>query len=161
MSERPVLAIRDARPEDGETIVEFNARLAWETEEKTLDREILGRGVARALADPLRLRYWVAEADGRVVGQTAITREWSDWREGWIWWLQSFYVAAPWRGRGVLRALLDQIRQDARSAGDVIGLRLYVENDNRDAQAVYRALGFAPGGYQVYEDLWGLRGGRG
>jgi GNAT superfamily N-acetyltransferase len=152
---RPAVNVRDARPADREAIVEFNARLAAETERKTLDRAVLARGVEVALGDPDRLRYWVAEAGGAIVGQAAVTREWSDWRNGWVWWLQSVYVAADWRGRGVLRSVVARIRADARAAGDVIGLRLYVEQDNAAAQRVYRALGLAPGGYHVYEELWG------
>ena len=97
-------------------IVEFNLRLALETEGKQLDPSVLARGVARALADPDRLRYWVAElleGDGSqeatVVGQAAVTREWSDWRNGWIWWFQSVYVHPDHRRRGVFRALHQQI----------------------------------------------------
>jgi GNAT superfamily N-acetyltransferase len=93
-------------------------------------------------------------ATGRVVGQAAITREWSDWRDGWLWWLQSVYVEADYRNRGVFRSLYATIRAEARSAADVIGIRLYVESGNARAQATYRALGFVPGGYDVYEDLW-------
>ncbi len=148
------MIVRDARTEDVETLVEFNIRLAEETESKALDREILARGVCAALADPARLRYWVAEVDGGVVGQAAATREWSDWRNGWFWWFQSVYVLADARGQGVFRALYQHIRETARSEADVIGLRLYVEHENRSAQATYRNLGMAPGGYQVFEELW-------
>lgn len=148
--------IRTATPADLATIVEFNRRLAAETESKTLDPAILEAGVACALADPDRLRYWVAELDGEshAVGQAAITREWSDWRRGWIWWFQSVYVAAPFRGRGVFRTLYRHIRDEARSLPDVIGLRLYVEDSNVAAHKTYHALGMRPGGYSVYEDLW-------
>lgn len=145
---------RDARPDDLSVIVEFNARLASETEGKRLDPNILGRGVAIALAEPDRLRYWVAEAGGHVIGQTAVTREWSDWRCGWVWWLQSVYIAADWRGRGVFRQLYEHVRDSARSEPDVIGLRLYVEETNDRAQHTYRSLGMKPCGYHVYEDLW-------
>jgi len=81
------------------------------------------------LADPERLRYWVAElgGSGSVVGQAAISREWSDWRDGWIWWLQSVYVAQPYRGCGVFRAIYQHIEQEARGNPEVIGLRLYVK----------------------------------
>ena len=94
------------------------------------------------------------ETEPHPVGQAAVTREWSDWRKGWIWWFQSVYVAAPFRGRGVFRALHHQIRSEARSLPDVIGLRLYVEDTNSQAHRTYQALGLKPGGYSVYEDLW-------
>lgn len=151
-----VLTIRDARPGDRDAIAAFNLALARETESRHLDPEVLARGVERALADPGRLRYWVAEsADHTIVGQAAITREWSDWRDGWLWWLQNVYVEPPWRGRGVFRDLFRRIRDEALAAGDVIGLRLYVEQANAPAQAVYRALGLRPVGYHVFEDSWG------
>jgi GNAT superfamily N-acetyltransferase len=150
------LVIRDARGDDLETIAEFNARLAHETEGKRLDPAVLALGVAAALKDPDRLRYWVAESPARagLLGQAAITREWSDWRNGWLWWLQSVYVHPDARGLGVFRALYAQIRASARAEPDVIGLRLYVEQDNERAQQTYLALGMRPGGYHVYEDLW-------
>jgi GNAT superfamily N-acetyltransferase len=151
----PGLTIREARPEDLDTLVDFNARLALESEHKVLDRVILTRGVAAALAEPDRLRYWVAEDEsGEVVGQAAITREWSDWRAGWIWWFQSVYVHPDHRGRGTFRALHNEIRTAAKGTSDVIGLRLYVEVSNDRAQKVYQSLGMKPGGYDVYEELW-------
>lgn len=148
------ILVRDARPDDATAIAELNARLALDTERKRLDPSTLARGVAAALRDPDRLRYWVACLDGYVVGQAAVTREWSDWRNGWVWWFQSVYVRPEHRGRGVFRALFQQIRDAARAEPDVIGLRLYVEQDNLHAQATYRALGLTPGGYHVYEQLW-------
>jgi GNAT superfamily N-acetyltransferase len=152
------LLVRDAVPADRPMIAEFNRRLAVETEGKVLDPAVLDRGVARALADPDRLRYWVAEtrgsADPRLVGQTAITREWSDWRDGWVWWLQSVYIDADFRGLGIFRALYQHIRDAARAEPDVIGIRLYVENGNLRAQKTYEALGMKPGGYSVLEELW-------
>jgi GNAT superfamily N-acetyltransferase len=152
------LLIRDAVPADRPMIAEFNRRLAVETEGKVLDPAVLDRGVARALADPDRLRYWVAEtrgsADSHLVGTTAITREWSDWRDGWVWWLQSVYIDADFRGQGIFRALYQHIRDAARAEPDVIGIRLYVENGNLRAQKTYEALGMMPGGYSVLEELW-------
>jgi GNAT superfamily N-acetyltransferase len=157
------LLVRDALPGDHATIVEFNARLAAETEGKQLDRTVLARGVTRALADPDRLRYRLAEIreTGTVVGQAAISREWSDWRDGWAWWFQSVYVHRDHRRGGVFRALHHQIRSEARAAPDVIGLRLYVESANDRAQQTYQALGLEPGGYRVYEELWPERFHRG
>jgi GNAT superfamily N-acetyltransferase len=150
----PTIQIRPARPDDRNRIVAFNARLAEETESKMLDRPVLERGVESALAEPDRLRYWIAERDGQIAGQAAITREWSDWRNGWIWWLQSVYVDAPHRGSGVFRCLYEQIRSEALREPGVIGLRLYVEHGNRRAQDAYRRLGMSPGGYEVFEELW-------
>jgi GNAT superfamily N-acetyltransferase len=156
-SQAPFPIIRDAAPDDLTAIVEFNRRLAIETENKILEPAILERGVARALAEPDLLRYWVAElrdsAETRIVGQTAITREWSDWRNGWLWWLQSVYVAEAYRGQGIFKALYRHIYQEALTT-NVIGLRLYVENGNLRAQQTYQALGMKPGGYSVLEELW-------
>jgi GNAT superfamily N-acetyltransferase len=149
-----LLTIRDAHHGDRAAIVHANAQLALETESKTLDLSVLAAGVAAALAEPDRLRYWVAEIDGRVIGQAAVSREWSDWRNGWIWWLQSVYVWPEHRSQGVFRALFERIRADALRAPDVIGLRLYVEDSNTPAQRVYKALGMNPCGHSVYENLW-------
>ncbi len=152
----PPLLVRDARPSDCETIVLFNARLAEETEHKQLDLAILTKGVAAALSSENRLRYWVAESGsgGPIVGQAAVSLEWSDWRNGWIWWFQSVYVLPEYRSRGVFRALHQHIRSLALTSAEVIGLRLYVEVENERAQATYHALGMRPGGYHVYEELW-------
>jgi GNAT superfamily N-acetyltransferase len=152
----PKLLIRAANLADRPAIVEFNRCLARETEGKTLDPAILEKGVSRALTDPDRLRYWVAEIDvsEEPIGQAAISREWSDWRNGWLWWLQSVYVAQSYRGRGVFRALYRHIRQQALDRADVIGLRLYVEDANQPAHCTYRSVGMKPGGYSVYEELW-------
>ena len=153
--------VREATGDDLDAIVEFNARLAHESESKSLPRATLTQGVAAALRDRDRLSYWVVEVkdptdpdDPWVVGQTAITREWSDWRNGWIWWFQSVYVHPDYRRQGVFRLLYSHIRELARIADDVIGLRLYVESSNEQAQQVYRSLGMQPGGYDVYEEIW-------
>lgn len=145
------IVIREARPGDLETIVRFNAAMALETEHKTLDPDVVTSGVRRALADPGKGRYFLAEVDGRVVGQLMFTLEWSDWRDGWLWWIQSVYVDADWRGRGVFSRLYRYLADSAARTEDVRGLRLYVESDNARAQQVYRALGMHPAGYQVME----------
>ena len=152
------IVIRSARPDDLETVVDYNYRLALETENKSLDLGVLTSGVASALSDPDRLRYWVAEVvendQPRVIGQAAVTREWSDWRNGFIWWFQSVYVHADYRGIGTFRALHAEIRKAAQEDPSVIGLRLYVETHNQKAQRVYQSLGMQPGGYDVYEEIW-------
>ncbi len=135
--------VRSARPSDAPAIVEFNRRLALETEDKVLDPGVLSAGVAAVLGDSTRGLYFVAERDGDVVGQLMITNEWSDWRNGWIWWLQSVYVRADQRSRGIFRSLFEHAVEQARAAGQVVSVRLYVEKDNRSAQAIYKNLGFA------------------
>jgi GNAT superfamily N-acetyltransferase len=158
VSDAPVapLLIREAGLSDLPSIAEFNRLLAFETEAKLLDPDVLRRGVAEALTVPDRIRYWVAEipVSLQLAGQAAITREWSDWRNGWIWWLQSVYVAEPYRRQGAFRALYRHIRDSALAQPDVIGLRLYVEDANERAQRTYQSLGMKPGGYSVYQDLW-------
>jgi GNAT superfamily N-acetyltransferase len=153
---RPGLHVRAANPSDHLIIADFNRRLAVESENKLLDPAVLAAGVASALGDPERLCYYVAEMGEppEVIGQAAISREWSDWRNGWVWWLQSVYVAEPNRGQGVFKAIFQHIRREARARDDVIGLRLYVENSNERAIQTYRALGLQPGGYSLYQDLW-------
>jgi GNAT superfamily N-acetyltransferase len=146
--------VRVARPGDAARLVRFNLALARETESRELDPAILGAGVERALADPERGRYFVAEMAGAAVGALLVTTEWSDWRNGWFWWIQSVYVEPRSRGRGVYSALHGHVRDAARSAGDVVGLRLYVERENARAQATYRRLGMTETGYRLYEELF-------
>jgi GNAT superfamily N-acetyltransferase len=145
------LTIRRATPADAPVLVEYNRLMAEETEGKALDRVVLSAGVQAALADPGRALYFVAEDAGTIVGQTMVTFEWSDWRNGWIWWIQSVYVPREARRRGVFRALYEHIRQTARGSPQVVGLRLYVERDNEKAQQTYLSLGMERTGYLLLE----------
>ncbi len=145
------LVIRRATFEDTPTLVEFSCRLAQETEGKTLDQEKVRVGVGAGLADPAKAVYFVAEEDGAVLGQMMYTTEWSDWSNGWLWWIQSVYVHSDARRRGIYRALYDHILQLARQDPTVIGLRLYVERDNHVAQETYRRLGMEQTSYLVFE----------
>lgn len=149
-----MVTIRDAELTDLDTIVEFNARLAAETENKTLDPNTLQPGVAAALNDPTKARYWLAEANGETVGQIMTTLEWSDWRNGFFWWIQSVYVVVAYRQQGIFRQLYEHVEQLARADRDVCGLRLYVEHQNVRAQAVYERIGMLPTPYQVFEREW-------
>jgi ribosomal protein S18 acetylase RimI-like enzyme len=132
-------------------IVEFNRLLAAESEGTTLNPAELTPGVAAVLADSHKGLYFVAEDDGQVVGQVCLTYEFSDWRNGWMWWIQSVYVRPEYRRRGVFRALYEHVYQSAVADPEVIGLRLYVERDNHGAQEVYRRLGMSRTGYLVLE----------
>jgi ribosomal protein S18 acetylase RimI-like enzyme len=167
-----VIRIRAAQESDAPHIADFNHRLARESEDRELDRETLARGVAALLADAARGQYWIAEAipaaagaDAAAdpaaadpadsapmpVGQCLVTTEWSDWTNGRYWWFQSVYVVPEYRGHGVFRALWDHVETAARREGDVASLRLYVEQDNASARAVYEKLGMEETGYLVYE----------
>jgi GNAT superfamily N-acetyltransferase len=145
------ILIRAATAADAETIVRFNAAMAGETEGLELDLERLRGGVQAVLADPGKGIYWMAELDGRPAGQMLITFEWSDWRNGAFWWIQSVYVAPPCRGRGVFRALYEHAERLARSDPGVCGLRLYVEQHNERAQQAYLRLGMKPTPYRIFE----------
>ena len=145
------VTIRPARVSDADVICQFNRLMAKETEHKDLDPAILKAGVVAMLSDVTKGRYFVAEADGQVVGQLGVTREWSDWRNGNFWWIQSVYVAASARRLGVFRKLYEHLLQEARTQKDVIGVRLYVEHDNVIAQETYRKLGMEMTGYKLME----------
>lgn len=147
----PELHVRSARSTDRARIVEFQLAMAMETEARRLDRERVHTGVGAVLEDPSCGRYLVAERGGEVVGSLLLTREWSDWRDGWFWWIQSVYTRPDARGQGVYRALYDRVLEEARDAGDVCGLRLYVEAENEGAQRVYEHLGMRPTSYRLYE----------
>jgi GNAT superfamily N-acetyltransferase len=138
------VTIRRATPADAVTIVDFNDRLARESEGKTLDPDVLRVGVAAALADPDRKGpYYLAVEGDTILGQMQITFEWSDWRNGWAWWIQGVYVRAEARRRGIFRALYEHVCQLAKQDPEVIALRLYVDRDNVAAQQTYLQLGMA------------------
>jgi GNAT superfamily N-acetyltransferase len=143
--------VREATPADAAVVVEFNRLLAEESEGKQLDPAVLAAGVAAQLADPQKGRYFVAEEGGAILGQLGLTFEWSDWRNGWMWWIQSVYVRPDARRRGVFRALFEHVRQAALNDGQVVGLRLYVERENHGAQMTYERLGMQASGYFVLE----------
>lgn len=145
------VTIRRGAPRDAAVIVDFNCRMARETEHKELAPEMVGRGVARVFDDRAKGFYLVAEIAGEIAGQLMVTYEWSDWRDGWIWWVQSVYVREDHRRRGVFRALHEDVLRQAQAAGDVVGVRLYVERENTRAQATYRQLGMNDAGYLVME----------
>lgn len=148
------ILIRPGMEGDAERIVEFNRLLARETESKNLDSTRLRNGVRRALADPKLARYFVAEIEGEIVGQIMLTKEWSDWRDGEIWWIQSVYVLPVHRNKGIYRALHRHVRELARATPGVAGLRLYVERENTAAQTTYLKLGMRSEGYLVFGELW-------
>jgi GNAT superfamily N-acetyltransferase len=149
------LTVRAAGRNDVDTIVAFSAAMALETEQRHLDKARLREGTQSLLDTPSLGFFMVAEVQESerpvLVGQLMITYEWSDWRNGVFWWIQSVYVDPAWRLRGVFRRMLDAVMASAKAAPDVCGLRLYVEQENHTAQTVYHHLGLSSSGYKVYE----------
>ncbi len=145
--------IRLATAADLDLLCRFNAAMALETEALTLDPGQLRAGVAEALADPARARYFIAEHGEVAAGCLMLTPEWSDWRCGWWWWIQSVFVAAGQRRQGVYGALHAHALQQARRERQVVGLRLYVDSDNAGAQETYRAMGMSDSRYRLFEQL--------
>lgn len=159
-------AIRPAESSDVNWLVACNIAMAWETEGKRLDPAILRAGVAAGLADDAKARYFIAmqhapliadEYFGVPVGTLMLTTEWSDWRNGDWWWIQSVYVAPHHRRKGVYAALYRHVERLARDSENVIGLRLYVEKENAVAQRTYESLGMRDSGYLLYEDEFAER----
>jgi len=143
--------IRAAGVEDEGFLAAGNVAMAFESEHKQLELSTVTRGVRAVLSDPARGRYFVAERGGQPVGQLMVTYEWSDWRNGNFWWIQSVYVLPEARRLGVFRRLFGHLEQLAKSDPTVCGIRLYVERENARAQATYRHCGLEDAGYVVME----------
>jgi GNAT superfamily N-acetyltransferase len=143
-------SIRPALLDDTPILVQYNMKLAAESEAKQLDREMITRGVDAVLRDPNRGRYYLAELDGEIVGQIMITFEWSDWRCAMFWWMQSVYVHADHRQRGAFRSLYEHVETAAREDSGVCGLR----HANHAALATYERMGMSAAGYHVYQHDW-------
>jgi GNAT superfamily N-acetyltransferase len=152
---KPVMAsvsvpirVRQGEMRDVATVAVFNLRMAFETEKRRLNPTTLERGVQAVFEDPARGTYYVAEVNGTVVGCVLLTHEWSDWRNGDIWWLQSVYVDIEHRRLGVFKAMYSHVESLAREAG-AIALRLYLERHNTRARETYASLGFEATEYDV------------
>jgi ribosomal protein S18 acetylase RimI-like enzyme len=147
------ITLRPARPADAQTLADFNAAMAWETEHLRLDPPTVLAGVRAALADPHKATYLVADVAGQLAAQLMITHEWSDWRNGDIWWIQSVYVHPDFRRRGLFRLLYRHAATLAKQQG-AAGLRLYVERENANAQRTYASLGMTTTHYLVMEEIF-------
>jgi len=145
------MEIRIAREEDIPALVEFNQSMALETEEKQLDEVVLTAGVSAVFSDQTKGFYVVTEASGTVAAGLMVTTEWSDWRNGWFWWIQSVYVRPEHRGIGLYGKMYEFVKSLASDAGNVCGFRLYVEKENERAQRVYEKLGMDRTYYLMYE----------
>ena len=148
--------IRLAKPDDLDVLVEFNRAMARETEDKDLSIDILTAGVQTLLKNPILGFYVVAENKNKVTGSLMVTTEWSDWRNGIFWWIQSVYVHPDFRRQGIYRQLYEFVKEKARNQQNelkICGFRLYVEHQNTVAQKTYEALGMKDTGYMIFEEL--------
>ena len=150
MTDTPI-AFRDAVRGDASRIVKFQILMARETEGIELDRPTCERGVEAVFDDSSLGRYFVAEIEGLVVASLMITYEWSDWRAGTVWWIQSVFVEPGFRQRGIYAGLYEHVRLIFADDASVRGVRLYVDRSNDRAQAVYRRLGMNGDHYLVFE----------
>ena len=143
--------IREASPADKKILMGFQKNMALETEGLKLDEKVLKHGLESILNDPAKGRYFVAEDQDETIGCLMITPEWSDWRNGTVWWIQSVYVDKEYRRKGVYRKLYQYIQRFVNSNPDYKGIRLYVEKNNTTAQEVYKALGMDGEHYSLFE----------
>lgn len=147
-----MIKIRKAIPEDAPLIIDFQQKMAWETEKMSLDPETITLGVNAVFNNRNKGQYWVAETNGKPVCSLLITYEWSDWRNADVWWFQSVYVLPDHRRKGIFRSMYSFIKEEADKQG-IAGLRLYVETNNTNARKTYEALGMQDEHYTMYEWL--------
>ena len=145
-----MLTIRKANSADSSVIIDFQQKMAWETEQMKLVPEVINKGVKAVFNDPAKGQYWIAEDQGMIVASLLITYEWSDWRNCNVWWFQSVYVLPEFRRKGIFRSMYRFIKEEAQKNG-IGGLRLYVETNNKNAQFTYEALGMQSLHYKMFE----------
>jgi GNAT superfamily N-acetyltransferase len=148
-----MIKIRKAKSGDSERIVELQLKMARETEGLELDRNIATKGVRGVFQQPARGTYWVAEEKGEILGLLLAIPEWSDWRNGTVLWIHSLYVVPEARGRGVFKKLYLSLTRQVMESPELVGLRLYVDKQNKSAQKIYEKLGMSRDHYELYEWL--------
>ncbi len=146
-----MINIRPANIEDAETIADFQIEMAYETENILLDKDTITTGVNAVFYDPKKGKYFVAESDGDIIASLLITPEWSDWRNKWIWWIQSVFVVPSFRGKKVFKKMYEYVKALVAEDHEAAGLRLYVDTNNKTARSVYKALGMNGEHYQMFE----------
>jgi GNAT superfamily N-acetyltransferase len=151
LTDMPVVSIRESTAMDIDVIAEFQQRLAIETENVSLDLATVKKGMQAMLDDPSKGKYFIAEIDSEIAGCHSITYEWSDWRNGMVWWLQSVYVVERHRKNGVFKAMFENLKNLIAADPALAGLRLYVDKSNDRAQKVYTAMGMNGDHYSVFE----------
>ena len=152
------ILVRVAKPSDLEFIVTSNRQMAAETEDLGLMEDTLRKGIGYLLEHPQEGFYLIAEQDHAAVGTLMVTFEWSDWRNGRFWWIQSVFVAPEQRRSGIYRSMHEFVRRQALQDAQICGLRLYVEHNNTIAQQTYQHIGMSATHYRLYEETLNPRG---
>jgi len=147
------IEIRKANIEDLPIIVDFMLKMSKETEELLLSPQVLEPGIKQGLEDDSKAEYFIAEIDGEIAGSLMITKEWSDWRNAWVLWIQSVYTVVKYRNKGVYKALYNYIEQIVESSKEYCGIRLYVDTTNNTAIKVYTKLGMNGEHYKLFERM--------
>lgn len=150
-----MVTIQKASPDHIETLIDFQQKLAFESERVILNATILRKGMQALFDDPTKGAYYIVLEDAKAIGCHMITFEWSDWRNGMVWWLQSVYVAESHRKKGIFRMMFDNIADTVKKDPGLIGIRLYVDKSNSRAMKVYEAMGMDGSHYTVYEWMKG------
>ena len=148
-----MIEIRKAKLSDSEGIVEFQLRMAHETEALELDREVVLKGVRGVFDEPARGTYWIAVENGKILGVLLAIPEWSDWRNAMVLWIHSLYVVPDARGQGVFKRLYMNLKEQVERSPELAGIRLYVDKTNQSAQNIYQKLGMSKDHYEMYEWL--------
>ena len=146
-----MITIQKALPKHIDILIDFQQRLAFESEGVTLEATTLRKGMEAMFADPGKGFYYIASDGDEIVGCHSITYEWSDWRNGMAWWLQSVYVRESHRKKGVFKVMYDNVISMIKKDPNLIALRLYVDKSNESAMKVYASMGMDGSHYTVYE----------
>jgi GNAT superfamily N-acetyltransferase len=148
-----MIKIRKAKLSDAEHIVELQLQMAQETEGLGLNKDVVSKGVRGVFQEPARGTYWVAEEKDKLLGVLLAIPEWSDWRNGTVLWIHSLYVVPQARGQGVFKKLFLNLKEQVEQSPELVGLRLYVDKQNKSAQKIYEKLDMNRDHYELYEWL--------
>ena len=132
-----------AIPDDVPELVELLGILFRQEHELSPDPEKQRRALALILAGPARARIYVAREDKKVIAMTALHFTTSTAEGGKVAGLEDCVVRPEYRRKGVGKALLGHVLEQARAEG-ALRVMLLTDGDNHRAQALYRQLGFAP-----------------
>ncbi len=150
-----MIVVRKGILEDAKIISDFQVAMALETESLKLDEPTVIKGVKAVFKHPEKGQYYVAVNEDKVIGSLMITYEWSDWRNRWVWWIQSVYILPAFRGKKIFTQMYNHIKTLVINNDDVSGIRLYVDLTNSNARKVYQSIGMNGEHYQLFEWMKG------